>query len=197
MKVAQLYSHNNAHEYITAHCPSLWADVEAAIRTVDPDQCRTTRANESAYDARLMKRVLSDAFVGRGWRNQHIDAWVTADPCLARRLVELPAREQRAAIIASGRVPVACRRQTNLVKDRVAVGVQFGKHSSAAYGLFVKHLAFYVGDQIDVGIEIMPMKSLQREMSSGVPYYEGEFYNVIRQGRGVPAVPLVLIGIEP
>lgn len=26
---------------------------------------------------------------------------------------------------------------------------------------------------------------------------EGEFYNVVRQGRGVPAVPLVLIGIEP
>ena len=41
------------------------------------------------------------------------------------------------------------------------------------------------------------MKSLQVEMSSGVPYYEGEFYNVIRQGRGVPAVPLVMIGIEP
>ncbi len=27
--------------------------------------------------------------------------------------------------------------------------------------------------------------------------YEGEFYNVVRQGRGVPAVPLILVGIEP
>lgn len=26
---------------------------------------------------------------------------------------------------------------------------------------------------------------------------KGEFYNIVRQGRGVPAVPLVLIGIEP
>lgn len=41
------------------------------------------------------------------------------------------------------------------------------------------------------------MKSLQSQMSSGVAYYEGELYNVIRQGRGVPAVPLVLLGIEP
>lgn len=41
------------------------------------------------------------------------------------------------------------------------------------------------------------MKDLQTQMSSGVPYYEGEFYNVIRQGRGVPAVPLVLLGILP
>lgn len=41
------------------------------------------------------------------------------------------------------------------------------------------------------------MKSLQAQMSSGVGYFEGEFYNVVRQGRGVPAVPLVLVGIEP
>ncbi len=46
-------------------------------------------------------------------------------------------------------------------------------------------------------IEILPMKSLQSHMSSGVAYYEGEFYNVVRQGRGVPAVPLVIIGIAP
>ncbi len=27
------------------------------------------------------------------------------------------------------------------------------------------------------------MKSLQSQMSSGVSYYEGELYNVVRQGR--------------
>ena len=41
------------------------------------------------------------------------------------------------------------------------------------------------------------MKFLQSQMSSGVAYYEGELYNVVRQGRGVPAVPLVIIGIAP
>jgi len=73
--------------------------------------------------------------------------------------------------------------------------VQFGKYAFVAYDLFVKHLAFYVGDHIDLGIEILPVKSLQSQMSSGVPYYEGELYNLVRQGRGVPAVPLVLVGI--
>ena len=43
--------------------------------------------------------------------------------------------------------------------------------------------------------EIIPMKALQEEMSSGVPYYEGELYNLIREGRGVPSVPLVLSGL--
>ncbi|MSQ36159.1 MAG: hypothetical protein EXR63_03320 [Dehalococcoidia bacterium] len=41
------------------------------------------------------------------------------------------------------------------------------------------------------------MKELFSEMSSGVAYYERELYNVLRQGRGVPAVPLVLIGVAP
>ena len=61
---------------------------------------------------------------------------------------------------------------------------------------FVKHLAFYMGDKIGVGIEILPIKTLQSRMSSGVAYYEGEIYNIIRQGRGVSAVPLVLVGID-
>jgi len=39
------------------------------------------------------------------------------------------------------------------------------------------------------------MKELQAEMSSGVAYYEGELYNVLRQGRNTPAVPLVLLGV--
>ena len=83
------------------------------------------------------------------------------------------------------------------MKDRVAIEVQFGKYAFVAYDLFVKHLAFYVRGEIDAGIEILPVKSLQQQMSSGPGYYEGELYNVIRNGRGVPAVPLVVAGVAP
>lgn len=87
--------------------------------------------------------------------------------------------------------------QTDFVKDRIAVEVQFGKYFAAAYDLFVKHMAFYVGNVIDVGVEIVPMKELSAEMSSGPAYYERELHHVLRQGRGVPAVPFVLIGVAP
>lgn len=93
--------------------------------------------------------------------------------------------------------PIQSYNQTDFVKDRIAVEVQFGKYAFVAHDLFVKHLSFYVSDIIDVGIEILPMKSLERQMSSGVPYYERDLLNVIRQGRSVPAVPLVLIGVAP
>ena len=111
--------------------------------------------------------------------------------------LSLPPEEQKKTIESAGEQPIYSYNQTDFVKDRVALEIQFGKYSFVAYDLFVKHLAFFVGDHIDVGIEILPMKSLQSQMSSGVAYYEGEFYNVIRQGRGVPAVPLVIIGIKP
>jgi hypothetical protein len=41
------------------------------------------------------------------------------------------------------------------------------------------------------------MKAMQEQMSSGPGYYEGALYDVARQGRGVPAVPLVLVGVAP
>lgn len=123
--------------------------------------------------------------------------WVTRSEKLIRSTIPLPPDVQKKEIEAAGEEPIFSYNQTDFVKERVAIEVQFGKYAFVAYDLFVKHLAFYVRDQIDVGIEILPMKSLQAEMSSGPGYYEGELYNVIRNGRGVPAVPLVMIGIAP
>ncbi len=133
----------------------------------------------------------------KAWDESRVSYWVTRKEKLIRKTLSMSADEQKREIEAAGEKAIFSYNQTDFVKDRVAVEVQFGKYAFVAYDLFVKHLAFYVGDRIDVGIEILPMKSMQSQMSSGVAYYEGEFYNVVRQGRGVPAVPLVLLGIEP
>ena len=122
---------------------------------------------------------------------------MTADEKLLRGIYGLPESEQRRVIEEAGQTPIMSYNQTDFVKDRVAVEIQFGKYAFVAHDLFVKHLSFYVSDIIDVGIEVLPMKELEREMSSGVPYYERDLLNVLRQGRGVPAVPLVLIGVAP
>jgi len=85
----------------------------------------------------------------------------------------------------------------DLIKNRVAVAVQVDQQPSLGLELFGRHMALFAADIIDVGVELLPMKELQSEMSSGVAYYEGELYNLIRQGRGVPAVPLVVMGLAP
>ena len=58
-------------------------------------------------------------------------------------------------------------------------------------------MLFYSGGVINVGIEILPTKKMQSQMSSGIAYFEGEVYNVMRQGRTTPQVPLLILGVEP
>ena len=148
------------------------------------------------YSPKEMNKSFKKLLASRKWEESRVSYWVTKDEKLIRKTLTMPPEKQKGEIEQTGATPIFSYNQTDFVKDRVAIEVQFGKYSFVAYDLFVKHLAFYIGDQIDVGIEILPMKSLQSQMSSGPAYYEGELYNVIRQGRGVPAVPLIILGIE-
>lgn len=111
--------------------------------------------------------------------------------------MNLDRQEQKRRIEAAGKVPFGSYNQTDFVKNRVMCEIQFGKYAFIAHDLFVKHMAFFTTDHMDVGVEVLPTKALQAQMSSGVPYYEGALFDLIRQGRGVPHVPLVLVGVEP
>lgn len=202
MKIAEVYSHLNGVEFLMVHRPSLWKEIQDVIAAVDANKCKTKVSKEKTMKSELLfspidlNAAFKQLLCRKEWVESRVNYWVTRDERLIRKTLTMSAAEQKKEIEAAGEEPIFSYNQTDFVKDRVAVEVQFGKYAFVAYDLFVKHLAFYVRDQIDVGIEILPMKSLQRHMSSGVAYYEGEFYNVVRQGRGVPSVPLVLIGIE-
>lgn len=203
MKIAQTYSHLNGLEFLLVHQPKLWTEIKQVVGQVDANACKTKVSKEKRthgtlfYSPIAMNAEFKELLRKKNWHESRVSYWVTKSEKLIRQTLTMSPEEQKKEIKAAGEVPIFSYNQTDFVKARVAVEVQFGKYAFVAYDLFVKHLAFYVGDKIDVGIEILPMKCLQAEMSSGVPYFEGEFYNVIRQGRGVPAVPLVLIGIEP
>ncbi|MDR3221440.1 MAG: restriction endonuclease [Candidatus Accumulibacter sp.] len=203
MKIAETYSHLNGLEYLLVHKEKLWLEVKEVIAAVDAETCRTKISKEAHMRGELkyspieMNKQFSGLLQTKIWKESRVSYWVTRDERLIRNTMSLPPEEQKKQIEAAGELPIFSYNQTDFVKDRVAIEVQFGKYAFVAYDLFVKHLAFYVRDEIDVGIEILPMKSLQAGMSSGPGYFEGELYNVIRNGRGVPSVPLVMIGIAP
>ena len=203
MQIKALYSHLNGHEYLLVHRKHLWDEVEQVIENVDAEACRTKILRERTMRGRLlyspadMNNAFKTGFRGNGWSESRNTFWVASDEKLLRGIYSLPEHDQKQEIEQAGHTPIMSYYQTDFVKDRVAVEVQFGKYAFVAHDLFVKHLSFYVSEIIDVGIEILPMKELEREMSSGVPYYERDLMNVVRQGRGVPAVPLVLVGVSP
>lgn len=203
MRIVETYSHLNGLEFLRYTREKLWKEIESAIRQVDAKKCRTKISKEKRtkgkvlFSPKVLNKRLEERFAKNRWKQSRTSYWVTADAKLIRKTISLGEKEQKKEIEDAGATAIRSYNQTDFVKDRVAVEVQFGKYSFVAYDLFVKHLAFYVGDLIDVGVEILPMKELQKHMSSGVAYYEGELYNLIREGRGVPGVPLVLIGIAP
>lgn len=203
MRIAAEYSHLNGLEYMLVHYKELWDEIKGVIANVDAEACKTKVSKEKTMRGRLlyspvdMNDEFTVSFREKGWTERRNTFWVTDDEKLMRGVYNQPAEVQKQAIRDAGREPIMSYHQTDFVKHRIAVEVQFGKYAFVAHDLFVKHLSFYVSDIIDVGIEILPMKALEREMSSGVPYYERDLVNVLRQGRGVPAVPLVLVGIVP
>lgn len=202
MKIEEVYSHLNGLEFLIVRRPGIWKEIQNVVKRIDTDKCRTKVSKEKTKNGRILvspidmnlafKKLLRKV----DWEESRVSYWVTKSEKLIRKTLTLSPDEQKKAIQEAGEEPIFSYNQTDFVKERVAVEIQFGKYSFVAYDLFVKHLAFYVGDHIDVGIEILPMKSLSKQMSSGVAYYEGELCNVIRQGRGVPAVPLVLLGVS-
>lgn len=202
MKIIEIYSHLNGLEYLQVHLPQLWEEIKEVIENVDAEICKTkeskekTKVGKMLYSPVDMNKKFKELLELKDWKESRTQYYVTANVRLARETLWYDATKQKEIIEENGGEALYTYNQTDFVKDRVAVEVQFGKYFSVAYDLFVKHMAFYVGDKIDLGIEILPMKVLSNEMSSGVPYYEGELYNVIRQGRNTPAVPLVIIGIS-
>ncbi|MEX0815083.1 MAG: BglII/BstYI family type II restriction endonuclease [Dongiaceae bacterium] len=201
MRIAAFYSHLNGWESLKIHRPRLWKEIQQVIAAVVAAACRTKVSKEKTKKGKLlfapkaMNEAMKAGFRSRGWTESRTSYWVTSDAKLIRKTMQMSAADQKAEIQAAGYVPIFSYNQTDFVKERIAVEVQFGKYAFVAFDLFVKHLAFYVGDMIDVGVEILPMKELQAHMSSGPSYYEGELYNLIRGGRGVPPVPLVLVGV--
>src|SRR5882672_4818554 len=201
MRIVEYYSHLNGYEHIKIHKRGMWKEIERVVSTVDAAACRTklskekTKVGKTLYSPIDLNRRFSELLQAKGWHESRTSYWVTSDYKLIRKTMHLTPDEQRQEIIDAGKTPIFSYNQTDFVKDRIAIEVQFGKYAFVAYDLFVKHLAFFVGDVIDLGVEILPMKELQQKMSSGVGYYESELYNLVREGRGVPAVPLILLGV--
>lgn len=201
MRIVKFHSHLNGYEWLMVHRPNVWRQIKRVIGGIDAESCKTKVSKEKTMVGRLLyspealNTCFADGLSKLDWKESRTSYWVTDDYSLIRKTLHLPPKEQKAEIESAGKRAIFSYNQTDFVKDRVAIEVQLGKYSFISYDLFVKHLAFYVGDQIDLGIEVLAMKTLQEQMSSGPGYYEGALYDLARQGRGVPAVPLILVGI--
>ena len=144
-----------------------------------------------------LNKKFKTKFNNLGWEEERYRYYITLDRKLMEESLPLSAKEQKDFFAKKGiKSPIFSYNQTDFIKNEIAVEIQLGKYPFVAYDLFVKHMLFYSGGVINLGVEILPTKKMQSQMSSGVGYYEGEVYNVLRHGRNNPPVPLLILGIE-
>ncbi len=210
MKIVETYSHLNGEEFLVVRHKQLYKEIKAVIKNVDASKFRTkvskekTMRGKKLYSPQGLNAAFHKLLRAKGWEESRYQYYITTNRSYLDRIVNLPYEKQRKYLIKQGvESPIHSYKQTDFVKEQIAIEVQFGKYAFVAYDLFVKHLLFYSGGIINVGIEILPVKAMMtdpsggRLMSTGIAYYEGEVYNVLRHGRNNPPVPLVIFGIAP
>lgn len=203
MKIGAKYSHLNGEEYLLVHHKNEYRELLSVIKAIDASRHKTKKSQEKnmmgkmLYSPSSINQDFKDKLEALNWKESRRDFYVSDQYDVVKHIESMSFVDQRNYLNSIGHPLMDSYNQTDFIKNKIGLEVQLGKYFSVTYDLFVKHLSFYGGGLINVGIEIVPMKSMQKEMSSGPPWYEKEIHNVMRHGRTNPPVPLLIIGIEP
>lgn len=203
MKAAQEYSHLNGKEYLIVHHKKTLKEIYQVIESINAEDHLTKESDEKTKKGKLVYNPITlnnnfkDLLYKKGWEERRRNFFVSTDPNIVKTLEPMEFKDQKKYLKEINHPLYNSFNQTDFVKNKIAVEVQLGKYFAVTYDLFVKHLSFYTGQIINVGIEIVPTKNMQKFMSSGPPWFEKEVHNVLRHGRTNPPVPLLIIGIEP
>lgn len=91
--------------------------------------------------------------------------------------------------------PRGAFREMDFIKKRMGVEVQFGKYAFMVYNVCAKMTIFHRLDLIDVGVEIVPVKSFADHMSTGVSYFEQFVWDLEHRGVSDLDIPVLILGI--
>lgn len=81
------------------------------------------------------------------------------------------------------------------IKNKVGLEIQFAKYAFMAYDILSKTVIFKKRKLIDVNIEVVVMKSLKDEMSSGPGYFEQIEADLKARGATSFDIPTMVLGI--
>lgn len=87
-------------------------------------------------------------------------------------------------------------REMDKIKNQVGVEIQFGKYAFMVYNVSAKMTIFAKQGIIDCGVEVIPMLSMAREMSTGVSYFEQMKTDLEYRGESDIDIPVLILGID-
>jgi len=188
MKIAGVYSFNGGKEAVQKNYPGLLREIQHIIKSVDASICKTKKSKEKTMQGKLL-------FCPKGLNNQFKALFAKKGWGPVRENCDYP--EQ---YYAKGYQPKPLHkgafREMDFVKQKLGVEVQFGKYSFMVYNVAAKMTIFKNLGYIDTGVEIVPVKALADEMSSGVSYFEQFVWDLEQRGTSNIDVPVLILGID-
>lgn len=188
MIVAGMYSFNHGLEVVQAKYPDLLGEIREVIAAIDASRYKTKESDERGKLGRLLYSpprlnvAFRAEFAARGWARHRVS-------CTYPVAYYTP--EYRPKMLRKGAF-----REMDYVKDRLGVEVQLGKYAFMVYNVCAKMTIFSNLGVIDTGIEIVPIKQLADDMSSGVSYFEQFVWDLEARGVADIDIPVLILGID-
>ena len=188
MIIGGIYSFNNSQEIIEKRHPDELADIFEIIQTVISVSRKATVSNEKAmlhnllFKPSTLTELFKKKFEERSWTSN------------TRIVCNYPADFYTSEYTSSA-VLRSAYREMDFIKNRLGLEIQFDKHVPLGYNGCAKMTIFHNEGLIDVGVEIVPLKELAAEMSTGVSYFEQFVWDLEHRGVSDIDIPVLILGI--
>jgi hypothetical protein len=187
MIVAGLYSFNGGEKAVQKKYASELDEIKRILAYVDAGKHKTktskekTMRDKTLYSPRSLNKDISEGFLELGWEKKRV-------------LCDYPTQYYREGY-ESPQVSKGAFREMDFVKNKLGVEVQFDKRSFMIYSGCAKMTIFHNMGFINVGIEIVPVKELAEDMSSGVSYFEQFVWDLEQRGVSDIDIPVLILGV--
>lgn len=182
MKIDAVYSFNGGEKVIENNYQNELQEIYSAIKQVDASKHQTKVSKEKTsldkllYSPSSLNKEIKKLLNPLGWKK------------LKHKAIYSPSHPEMSETKAF--------REMDFVKNKVGIEVQFGKYAFMAYDICSKMPIFHKNGYINVGIEIVPMKTFANEMSTGVSYFEQIVWDLEHRGVSNIDIPVLVIGID-
>jgi len=187
MKIIGVYSFNGGEKAVQKKYERELDEVKKVLAHVDTTTHKTKTSKEKTmrdkilYSPRSLNREISEGFLELGWEKKRV---------LCNYPTQYYREEYEPPHITRGAF-----REMDFIKNKLGVEVQFGKYSFMVYNVCAKMTIFHNMGFIDVGIEIVPVKELAEDMSSGVSYFEQFVWDLEQRGVSDIDIPVLILGV--
>ncbi len=188
MRIAGIYSFNNGESVVNEKYAELRKEVERAIAKIDALACKTKESEEKTmrgdmlYSPVALNECIKAQLEPMDWKSVRVKCDYSTEFYVKNYE---PKKLRKGAF-----------REMDFVKHKLGVEVQFGKYSFMVYNVAAKMTIFRNLGFIDTGIEIVPVKAMADEMSSGVSYFEQFVWDLEKRGKADIDIPVLIFGID-